>query len=97
MGRSLVPVEFSPSGMLVSLGMNDAVVDLMGLKFSGYLAWLFWNAVHLYKLVGLRKQLQVALDWALVTVFPRDSAIIRRPPRCAICAGAKSGRDWERA
>jgi NADH dehydrogenase FAD-containing subunit len=69
--------------------MNDAVVDLMGVKFSGYFAWLFWNAVHLYKLVGFRKQLQVALDWALTQVFPRDSAIIRRPPRCSICAGTK--------
>ncbi len=88
-GRAPVPIEFSPQGMLISLGMNDAVVDLMGLKFSGYLAWLFWTSLHLYKLVGFRKQFQVALDWALTHVFPRDSAIIRRPPRCAICSGAK--------
>ncbi|MBI2956656.1 MAG: FAD-dependent oxidoreductase, partial [Acidobacteria bacterium] len=57
--------EFKLQGMLVSLGMNDAVVNFMGLKFSGYFAWLFWNAVHLLKLVGLKKQLQVALDWSL--------------------------------
>lgn len=87
--RAPVPIEFSPQGMLISLGMNDAVVDLMGWKFSGYAAWLFWTALHLYKLVGFRKQLQVALDWALTQVFPRDSAIIRRPPRCPICAGTK--------
>lgn len=95
-GRPLVPIDFSPKGMLVSLGMNDAVVDLMGIKFSGYFAWLFWNAVHLYKLVGFRKQLQVALDWALTQVFPRDSAIIRRPPRCSICAGTKPHRGGAR-
>ncbi len=95
-GRPLVPIDFSPKGMLVSLGMNDAVVDLMGVKFSGYFAWLFWNAVHLYKLVGFRKQLQVALDWALTQVFPRDSAIIRRPPRCSICAGTKPHRGGAR-
>jgi len=41
----------------------------MGLKFSGYLAWLFWNALHLYKLVGFRKQIQVALDWSLAQFF----------------------------
>ena len=58
----------------------------MGLRFSGYAAWLFWNALHLYKLVGLRKQLQVALDWSLARFFPRDSAIMRPVPRCAICA-----------
>jgi NADH dehydrogenase FAD-containing subunit len=43
-------------------------------------------SLHLYKLVGLRKQVQVALDWALARFFPRDSAIMRQPPRCAVCA-----------
>lgn len=87
-GRPLRTIEFAPRGMLVSLGERDAVVEVMGLRFSGYLAWLFWNAVHLYKLVGFRKQLQVAFDWALTRVFPRESAIMRRPSRCPVCARA---------
>ncbi len=82
--------EFKLQGMLVSLGMNDAVVSFMGLKLSGYFAWLFWNAVHLFKLVGLKKQLQVALDWSLATFFPRDISIIRRPARCRLCHGEAS-------
>jgi NADH:ubiquinone reductase (H+-translocating) len=84
-GRPLRTIEFKPQGMLVSLGERYAVVEIMGLRFSGYAAWLFWNALHLYKLVGLRKQLQVALDWWLARVFPRDSAIMRRPSRCTVC------------
>ena len=85
-GRPPETIDFTPQGMLVSLGEKDAVVEVMGLRFSGYAAWLFWNALHLYKLVGLRKQVQVALDWSLARVFPRDSAIMRQPPRCPICA-----------
>jgi NADH dehydrogenase len=93
-GRPLASIRFAPRGMLVSLGERDAVVELMGLRFYGYPAWLFWNALHLYKLVGLRKQLQVALDWGLARWFPRDSAIMRQPPRCAIChAPAARQRD----
>jgi NADH dehydrogenase len=84
--RPLETIEFKPQGMLVSLGERHAVVEVMGLRFSGYLAWLFWNALHLYKLVGFRKQVQVALDWSLAQVFPRDSAIMRVAPRCPICA-----------
>ncbi|HXE74823.1 MAG TPA: NAD(P)/FAD-dependent oxidoreductase [Candidatus Xenobia bacterium] len=84
-GRPLKPFEFKLQGMLISLGMNDAVVNFMGLKFSGYFAWLFWNAVHLLKLVGLKKQVQVALDWSLATLFPRDISIIRTPRRCRLC------------
>jgi NADH:quinone reductase (non-electrogenic) len=85
-GRPLETIEYTSQGMLVSLGERHAVVEVMGLRFSGYAAWLFWNALHLYKLVGLRKQLQVALDWSLTRVFPRDSAIMRQPSRCAVCA-----------
>ena len=77
-------------GELVSLGMNDAVVNLMGVRFSGYPAWLLWNAVHLLKLVGLKKQLQVALDWSLATLFPRDTSILRRPARCRLCESGAS-------
>lgn len=90
-GRPLQSIEFAPRGMLVSLGEKDAVVEVMGLRFSGYLAWLFWNAVHLYKLVGFRKQLQVAVDWGLARYFPRDSAIMRRPSRCPVCAHVGTG------
>jgi NADH dehydrogenase len=72
--------------MLVSLGMNYAVVNIAGIQVSGFFAWVFWNAVHLYKLVGLKKQLQVAGDWMLGLIFPRDSAIVREPRRCKLCA-----------
>lgn len=84
-GELLEPYTYKSQGMLVSLGMNYAVVSFMGLQFSGYFAWLFWNAVHLYKLVGLKKQLQVAVDWVLGTIFPRDASIVRRPRRCRMC------------
>jgi len=92
-GRRLQEIDFAPRGMLVSLGENDAVVEIMGFKFSGYPAWLFWNALHLYKLVGFRKQLQVALDWSLAQWFPRDSTIIRSPGRCARCAHGTGARE----
>ncbi len=86
----LRPVSFKPFGYLVSLGMNDAVVDLFGVQISGFGAWLFWNAAHLYRLVGLKKQIQVALDWSLASLFPRDTSIVRRPRRCPLCEAAEA-------
>ena len=83
--RKLESFRYMPQGTLVSLGMNYAVVSVGGLRFSGYFAWLIWNAVHLYKLVGLKKQVQVALDWSLAAIFPRDAAIVRRPRTCKLC------------
>jgi NADH dehydrogenase len=81
--------EYASKGMLVSLGMNYAVVKIAGIQVSGYFAWLFWNAVHLYKLVGVKKQLQVAGDWMLGLIFPRDAAIVREPRKCRLCEGEK--------
>ena len=83
--------EYASKGMLVSLGMNYAVVNIAGIKVSGYFAWLFWNAVHLYKLVGLKKQVQVAGDWMLGLIFPRDAAIVRSPRRCKLCGTSGRG------
>ncbi len=84
-GEPLESYRYVSQGALISLGMNHAVVDIMGIKFSGYFAWLFWNAVHLFKLVGFKKQLQVSIDWLLGVIFPRDASIIRRPRRCRLC------------
>jgi NADH dehydrogenase len=84
-GEPLEAYEYASKGMLVSLGMNYAVVNIGGIQVSGYFAWLFWNAVHLYKLVGLKKQLQVAGDWLLGLFFHRDSAIVREPRKCKLC------------
>ena len=75
--------------MLVSLGMNYAVVNIGKIRFSGYLAWLFWNAVHLFKIVGLKKQVQVAIDWMLATIFPRDAMIIA-VRAAALCASPRN-------
>jgi NADH dehydrogenase len=92
-GQPVGVIDFAPRGMLVSLGERDAVVDVMGLRFSGYLAWVFWNALHLYKLVGLQKQIQVAIDWSLAQFFPRNSAIIRPVPRCPVCHQAAADKE----
>ena len=99
-GQPLESYRYVSKGMLVSLGMNYAVVNIGGIRLSGYFAWLFWNAVHLYKLVGFKKQLQVAIDWAMALIFPRDAMIVRRPRRCALCASndiAASSSQLQRA
>ena len=86
-GERLEGYKFVDQGSLVALGMNYAVVNVFGIRFRGYLAWLIWNAIHLLKLVGFKKQVQVAFDWVLATVFPRDAASVRRPRGCPLCEG----------
>ncbi len=82
--------RYVSQGMLVSLGARDAVVSVGGIQIHGSFAWLFWNAVHLYKLVNLKKQFQVAVDWSLGTIFPRDAVLFRRSGACKLCAAASN-------
>jgi NADH dehydrogenase len=89
-GQPLEHYKFVEQGTLIALGMNHAVVNVLGIRFRGYFAWLFWNAIHLWKLVGFKKQVQVAFDWALGTVFPRDASSIRRPRACPLCEARRT-------
>lgn len=84
-GQPLESYRYVSKGMLVSLGLNYAVVNIGPIRVSGFFAWLFWNSVHLYKLVGLKKQIQVAVDWTMALLFPRDAMIVRRPLHCHLC------------
>ena len=42
--------EYRPLGQLVELGSHFAVNEVMGVRFSGLLASLFWRATYLFKL-----------------------------------------------
>ncbi len=58
------PFRFRDPGMMATVGRNAAVADLRGHTFTGFLAWLIWLAVHLFKLIGFRNRLMVLLAWA---------------------------------
>lgn len=70
--KPLKKFEFKNLGMLASLGRRAAVADMMGIRFSGFLAWFAWRTVYLSKLPGFVRKLRVALDWTLDLFFPRD-------------------------
>lgn len=71
-GKPPKKFAFKALGMLASLGRRSAVADMMGIRFSGFLAWFAWRTVYLSKLPGLVRRLRVTLDWTLDLFFPRD-------------------------
>jgi NADH:ubiquinone reductase (H+-translocating) len=70
--KPLVQFRFKSLGMLASLGNRSAVADMMGVRFSGFLAWFAWRTVYLSKLPGFLRKLRVAIDWTIDLFFPRD-------------------------
>ena len=58
------PFRYRDYGNLATIGRMAAVVDLRGLRFSGFLAWWFWLVAHMFFLIGFRNRLVVLLNWA---------------------------------
>lgn len=71
-GRELEPFTFKGLGELASIGHQTAVANIMGMQFSGFIAWFMWRSIYLSKLPGLDRKLRVVIDWTLDLFFPRD-------------------------
>jgi NADH dehydrogenase len=76
-GRPPVPFHARNLGMLASLGRRSAVADILGIRFSGFFAWLAWRGYYLSQLPGFVRKLRVLLDWVIDLFFPRDIAQIQ--------------------
>ena len=48
----------------------------VAVRLSGRIAWLFWAAAYLVKMVGFRKQMEVAIDHVTHVFFEHDSSQI---------------------
>jgi NADH dehydrogenase len=69
--------QYRPLGQLVELGSRFAVNEVMGVRFSGFTAALFWRAVYLSKLESPQNQARVAADWILGLLFRPAATEIR--------------------
>jgi NADH dehydrogenase len=64
--------SFQTLGQLASLGRRTGVANILGVNFSGFVAWWLWRTIYLAKLPRLEKKLRVALDWTWDLVFSKD-------------------------
>ena len=71
-GRALQPFKFKGLGELASIGHRTAVAEIMGMHFSGLIAWFMWRTIYLMKLPGLDRKLRVMTEWTFDLFFPRD-------------------------
>jgi NADH:ubiquinone reductase (H+-translocating) len=68
--------RFSTLGQLAAIGRRTGVAKILGMKFSGFIAWWMWRTIYLSKLPRLEKKIRVALDWTLDLCFAKDFACI---------------------
>jgi NADH dehydrogenase len=78
-GREKRPFAFRTIGQLASLGRRTGVAQILGVNFSGFVAWWLWRTVYLAKLPRFEKKLRVALDWTLDLLFSKDLVKLTTP------------------
>ncbi len=61
----LEPFEYRPLGQLVELGSDFAVNEVMGVRFTGTLAAVFWRMAYLTRLDSPQSKAHQMTDWLL--------------------------------
>jgi NADH dehydrogenase len=82
--------RFSSLGQLATIGRRTGVANVLGINFSGFIAWWLWRTIDLMKLPRLEKKIRVALGWKLDLIFTKD--IIRHHPLRSHVQGVEAGR-----
>lgn len=66
------PFQFSTIGQLASIGHRTGVAQILGMRFSGFVAWWLWRGIYLSKLPEHSKKVRVAIKWSFDLLFPRE-------------------------
>ena len=93
LGQPTRPFKYFNYGSLLAVGEHFAVVDLVGLKLSGKLAWLIWRTLYVAKLVGFGNRVRVVLDWTLDLLVERSISQIWSSRRDLAESADDDGRD----
>jgi len=68
-GREPEPFHYKDLGLLATIGRNAAVARIWGVPFSGFIAWMIWVFLHIYRLIGFRNRILVFVNWAWDYIF----------------------------
>lgn len=69
-------LRYKDLGYFVGLGKTSTVANVMGIPIAGWMAWYAWALVYLMKMVGIRKQMEVAIDIIKGLVADHDTSQI---------------------
>jgi NADH dehydrogenase len=71
-GKEKKQFDFSTIAQLAAIGRRTGVANILGVNFSGFIAWWLWRTIYLSKLPRLEKKLRVAFEWTLDLIFSKD-------------------------
>ncbi len=64
--------DYEWKGQSAIIGKRTGIAEAMGMRISGFLAWVLWTNYYLSKMPNFEKKLRVWLDWNIDMFFSRD-------------------------
>ncbi|MFN2540215.1 MAG: NAD(P)/FAD-dependent oxidoreductase [Mycobacteriales bacterium] len=64
-GKPRTPFVCKDKGSMATVSRFHAVASVKGLRFSGFIAWLLWLAVHIVYIVGFKSRVTTVLHWTV--------------------------------
>ncbi|MDB4939573.1 MAG: dehydrogenase, partial [Labilithrix sp.] len=62
-GEPRTRFHYVDKGIMATIGRSRAVAQIVGLRISGFIAWISWVFVHILTLVGFRNRVVVMFTW----------------------------------
>ncbi|MGA0241412.1 MAG: FAD-dependent oxidoreductase [Candidatus Marinamargulisbacteria bacterium] len=70
--KPLIPFSFKALGQMAVIGHLCGIAEVMGIRFSGVIAFFMWRAIYWVKLPGIYCKFRVLFDWIIHAFFPID-------------------------
>jgi NADH dehydrogenase len=64
-GKPVKPFVYKDKGSMATVSRFQAVASIKGFRFSGFVAWLLWLAIHIVYIVGFKSRVTTVLHWAV--------------------------------
>lgn len=85
------PFRYMDVGEIATIGRSAAVFNYGRLRLYGLIGWVFWSAIHIYFLIGIRNRFVVAITWLWNYItFQRGARLITHPERAEEPRGGQS-------
>ena len=55
--------QYFDKGQMATIGRKKAIVEVKGLRFGGFIAWLAWLFIHIFYLSGFKNRVIVLIQW----------------------------------
>ena len=55
--------SYLDKGQMATIGRKKAIVEVRGLRFGGFAAWVAWLFIHIFYLSGFKNRILVLIQW----------------------------------